>query len=206
MNWEDKWIAWAAELQSIAQAGLFYGRDVFDKERYARIREISAEMMAAKTQLPIETVKHLFCADSGYQTPKIDTRAAVFEEEKILLVKEKSGKWALPGGWCEFNMSPTENTVKEAKEEAGISVSVEKLIAVQSRSKHNEPPYPYEVVKLFYLCKNLGGSFAQNSETLGAAYFARNELPETANEKTTKAQIEMCFAAASATDWRVLFD
>ena len=111
----DKLTEYAAELQSLAQAGLFYGKDVYDRERYARIRDIAAEIMAMKTELPLGTVKDLFCSDYGYQTPKVDTRAAIFRDNKILLVHEKNGTWSLPGGWCEFNMSPAENAVKEVR-------------------------------------------------------------------------------------------
>lgn len=108
----DKITGYAVELQSLAQAGLHYGKDVYDRERYERIREIAAEMIALKTELPLETVRTLFCSDYGYQTPKVDTRAAVFRDGKILLVHEADGRWSLPGGWCEVTMSPVDNTVK----------------------------------------------------------------------------------------------
>ena len=101
----DIWLKWAIELQSLAQAGLTYGKDVYDKERYERIREISAEMVSSMADLPVEKVKDLFCNETGYQTPKLDTRAAVFEEGKILLVQENNGKWSLPGGWVDVNVS-----------------------------------------------------------------------------------------------------
>ena len=94
----EKWLNWAIELQALAQAGLFYGRDVYDIERFQRIRDIAAEMLADRTELPPDTVRGLFCNETGYQTPKIDTRAAVFRDGKILLVQEKDGLWALPGG------------------------------------------------------------------------------------------------------------
>ena len=169
---QDKLIKYAVELQSIAQAGLFYGKDVYDRERYERIREISAEMIADKTELPLDTVKGLFCSDYGYQTPKIDTRAAIFRDGKILLVHESNGAWSLPGGWCEVDMSPVANTVKEAKEEAGRDIVVKSVIAVQDRSLHNQPLYAYGVVKIFYLCEELGGEFCENSKTVGVGYFA----------------------------------
>lgn len=95
---KEQWLEWAIELQSLAQAGLTYGKDIFDRERYERIREISAEIMAYKTDIPVQKVKDLFCNETGYQTPKLDTRAAIFQNGKILLVKENSGKWSLPGG------------------------------------------------------------------------------------------------------------
>lgn len=171
----DQIIEWAKELQSLAQAGLFYGRDIYDKERYQRIREISAEMMLTRADIPVEKIKGLFCSDEGYQTPKLDTRAAIFSDEKILLVCEK-GKWSLPGGWCEFNLSPADNIVKETKEEAGLDVRVEKVIAIQDRDKHNPPPYAYGVVKIFYLCKALGGKFTKNIETSESGFFQKTSF------------------------------
>lgn len=153
----DKWTTWAVELQSLAQAGLTYGHDVYDLERYTRIREIAAEMMAEKTDLPVEKVRSLFCNETGYQTPKVDTRAAVFQDGKILLVHEKNGTWSLPGGWCDVNQTIGENTEKETLEEAGFRVHAERLIAVQDRNKHNEPPYAYGIVKVFLLCELVSG-------------------------------------------------
>lgn len=202
----DRLIEWAKELQSIAQAGLWYGHDDFDKERYQRIRDISAEMMAERTELPIDKVKDLFCDEIGYQTPKVDTRAAIFKEGKILLVCERSGKWSLPGGWCDYNLSPADNTVKEAKEEAGLDVEIEKLIAVQDREKHNEPQYAYKVVKIFFQCKAISGEFNRNIETSDSRYFSENELPALAEEKVNEEQIRMCFDAYENDHWSAQFD
>ena len=192
---EDQIIQWAAELQSLAQAGLYYGKDVFDRERYARIREISAQMMAERLDCPAEKVTDWYCADVGYQTPKVDTRAAVFQNGKLLLVKERDGLWSLPGGWCEFNLSPMENVVKETKEEAGLDVVPVRLIAAQDRAKHNQPAYPYGVVKLFYLCEPKGGTFLPNAETTARDWFAPDALPPLCAAKCTAEQIALCFEA-----------
>ena len=206
MKQEEFWINWAVELQSLAQAGLFYGKDVFDRERYTRIREIAAEMLAHMSQIPVETVTGLFCNEVGYQTPKIDTRAAIFRDGKILLVKEKDGRWSLPGGWCDVNTSVGENACKEVKEEAGLDVVPEKVIAVQDRAKHNLPRYAYGVCKIFVQCRLIGGAFTENSETTEAKYFAPEELPELAGEKNTAQQIQMCFDACQAENWKTLLD
>ena len=139
MNQNEKWLQWAVELQSLAQAGLFYGKDNFDIERYERIREIAAEMISHKSEIPPDKVKDLFCNETGYQTPKLDTRAAIFKDDKILLVKEKNGTWSLPGGWVDVDTSVKENTIKEVKEEAGLDVTADMVIAVQDREKHNLP-------------------------------------------------------------------
>ena len=206
MDTNEKWLQWAVELQSIAQAGLHYGRDVFDRERYARIRDIAAEMVSRQSELPLEKVKELFCCETGYQTPKLDTRAAVFRDGKILLVQENNGAWALPGGWVDVDRSVKENTVKEVKEEAGLDVSADMVIAVQDREKHNRPVYAYKVCKVFVLCSLLGGEFAPNSETVASGYFSLDELPPLAEEKNNAEQIAMCFEAYRAEHWTTLFD
>lgn len=207
MDRNEKWLQWAIELQSLAQAGLTYGKDVYDKERYERIREISAEILSNMSDIPTETVKNLFCNETGYQTPKLDTRAAIFSEGKILLVCENNGKWSLPGGWCDVNVSVGENTVKEVKEESGLDVKAVSIIAIQDRAKHNLPLYAYGICKVFVLCDLVGGCFRENIETTGFAYFSENELPELATEKNNEEQIRMCFEAYRAGDaWKTLFD
>lgn len=206
MDADKRWLAWAVELQSLAQAGLTYGKDGFDLERYARIREISAEILAHMTQLPVEKVTGLFCNETGYQTPKLDTRAAVFQDGKILLVRERDGRWALPGGWCDVNVSVGENTVKEVKEEAGLDVIPWRIIAVQDRAKHNLPVYAYGVCKIFVQCDAAGGQFTPNLETTEARYFLPDQLPPLAEEKNTPAQFALCFEAYRSDTWATHFD
>lgn len=202
----QKWLEWAIELQALAQAGLTYGKDIYDRERYTRIREIAAEMVAHQAEMPFEKVQNLFCNETGYQTPKLDTRAAIFQGDKILLVQEANGAWALPGGWVEVNLSIKENTIKEVKEEAGLNVTADKIIAVQDRSKHNLPLYAYGVCKIFVLCTAISGQFQPNAETTQSGYFAENELPTLATEKNNSEQIHMCFAAHRGKNWCTVFD
>lgn len=203
---KERWLDWAVELQSLAQAGLTYGKDEYDRERYQRIREIAAEIIAHKTELSLEKVKDLFCGETGYQTPKLDTRAAVFKDGKILLVREKNGTWSLPGGWVEVNLSVRENTVKEVKEEAGLDVTADRIIAVQDRNRHNLPAYAYGICKIFVLCTEVGGEFQENIETTESAYFPEDQLPRLAEEKNNAEQIAMCFRAWRDPDWVPLFD
>lgn len=183
-----------------------YSKDCYDIERFERIREIAAEMVAYKTEIPLNKVKDLFCNETGFQTPKIDTRAAIFKENKILLVKETSGTWSLPGGWCDVMESVKSNTEKEVWEEAGLKAEAVKLIAIQDRNKHNVPPYAYGIMKVFFLCIVSGGEFQENIETTASEYFALDELPELSLEKNTKEQIQMCFEAYADPNWKVVFD
>ena len=206
MNTNNLCVEWAVELQALAQAGLTYCKDVYDIERYERIREISAEMMSEISDIPLKKVKELFCSEQGYQTPKLETRAAIFENGKILLVRENDGRWALPGGWCDVNVSVGENTVKEAREESGLDVAADRIIAIQDRAKHNLPAYAYGICKVFVQCTAIGGQFEKNSETTASDYFSENDLPELATEKTTEEQIKMCFDAYRSKHWVCLFD
>ena len=203
----EKWLKWAIEIQSLAQAGLEYTNNVYDIERYERLREISAEMIAEKTDLNIDKVKNLFCNETGYQTPKIDTRAVIFKDNKILLVHENNRTWSLPGGWCDVLESIKSNTEKEVKEETGLNVRAIKVIAIQDRNKHNKPIYAYGVCKVFVLCDIIDGEFIKNIETTEIEYFALDNIPNNlAEEKTNKEQIEMCFEAYNDKNWETQFD
>ena len=203
---QPQWLEWAKELQFLAQTGLTYSKDVFDIERFERIREISAEIISAQSELSLEKVKDLFCNETGFQTPKLDTRAAIFKEDKILLVKERNGTWSLPGGWVDVNQTVKSDTEKEVEEEAGLKVEATRIIAVQDRNMHNVPPYAYNVCKVFVLCEILSGHFQPNIETTESDYFRLEELPLLAEEKNNEEQIKMCFSAYHDKNWQVLFE
>ena len=203
----EKWLKWAIEIQSLAQAGLAYTDNVYDIERYERLREISAEMIKEKSNISLDKVNNLFCNETGYQTPKIDTRAVIFKDDKILLTHENNGTWSLPGGWCDVLESVASNTIKEVKEETGLDVETIKIIAVQDRNKHNKPIYAYGVCKIFVLCNVIGGEFIENIETTEIKYFSLDEIPNNlAEEKTNNEQIEMCFKAYKDEKWQTQFD
>lgn len=202
----EPWLCWAIEIQSLAQNGLAYSKNIYDLERYERLRSISAEMLSYKTAIPLEKVKNLFCYEEGYQTPKLDTRAAIFQQDKILLVQENDGMWSLPGGWVDVLETIYSNTIKEVKEEAGLDVQPEFIIAIHDQHKHNYPLFAYRVLKTFVMCKQLGGKFRANSETLAADYFTLENLPVINTEKNTQAQIEMCFQAYNSEHWQTQFD
>lgn len=203
----NSWMDLAMRVQSIAQAGLAYGKNEYDLERYEELRDIAAQMVAINTDIPVEIVKMHFCNEDGYQTPKVDTRAVIFQDGKILLVHEKNGTWALPGGWCDVDQSIVSNIEKETKEEAGLEVKADQVIAVQDWRKHNKCNLPYGVVKIFVQCNVIGGNFQENIETTESKYFTKEELPENlAVEKVTKEQIRMCFEAYESDSWKTLLD
>lgn len=203
---ELPWLKWAMELQFIAQAGITYSKDPFDLERFQRLRDISAEIVNLKSGIDIDQVKNIFCNETGFQTPKLDTRAAIFKEGKILLVKEKDGTWSLPGGWVDVNQTIRSNTIKEVKEEAGLDVFPSRLIAVQDRNMHNTPVFAYGVCKVFVLCEIIDGEFTENIETSESSFFSFDKLPPLSVDRNTLSQIELCFKAYKDPQWKVVFD
>ena len=204
----DVWKKWAQELQFLSQCSLAYSKDKFDRERSERIREIACEMLSFKYDIPIEKVKLDFAGELGYQTPKVETRAAVIKDNKILLVKEQlDGKWALPGGYQDVNRSIKENAIKEASEEAGAVVNPVKIIAVLDYNRHHHVNFPFGMVKVFVLCEYVSHSFVENTETLGAEFYSLDELPELSTTRTTKKQLEMCFDCYNNIEnWETIFD
>ncbi len=206
MDMNNDWLTWARELQSLAQNGLAYTINDYDRERFERIRQIAAEMVAGGTGLPLEQVTDLFCNETGYQTPKLDTRAAIVEEGRILLVQEADGRWALPGGWVDADLTIAENAAKETLEEAGLQVQPWRLVAVHDRGRRNPGLSPWGIQKAFVLCRWLGGQFQPNVETIASGWFAQDDLPNLALSKTTTEQIALCIQAAGAEHWETVFD
>ena len=205
---DDVWKQWAQELQFLAQCSLAYSKDKFDRERSERIREIACEMLSFKYDLPLEKIKMDFAGEIGYQTPKVETRAAVIKDNKILLVKEQfDGKWALPGGYQDVNMSIRENVIKESSEEAGAVVNPIKVVAVLDYNRHHHVNFPLGMVKIFVLCEYINHSFNENTETLGAEFYSLDDLPELSITRTTKKQLEMCFECyKDPENWDTIFD
>lgn len=205
---DRKWVAWAKELQAIAQCGLTYARDPFDLERYTRIRAISAEILEGYTDLPLEQLTNLFCGEHGYQTPKVTTRAVLFVEGKVLLVRERGELWNLPGGWCDENQTVRANTEKELWEESGIRGRATRLVAVQDRNLRNYPPHILNMTNHLVLCEPVGeiGPFQPNLETQERGFFELDHLPPLDTRRTTEEQIRLCWQAHEAETWETQID
>ncbi|MET1122539.1 NUDIX hydrolase [Priestia megaterium] len=191
---EHKWLDWAKQLQSIAQAGLAYSKDIYDVERFELIRDISVEMLSQQTGMEITVIKNLFASETGYATPKVDIRAVIFKDNKILMVKENSdGSWSLPGGWADIGLTPSEVAVKEVKEESGFDVKAVKLLAVMDMKCHPHPPSPFHIYKMFIQCEIIGGQPMKGVETSAVEFFVENKLPPLSIARNTQTQIEMIF-------------
>ncbi len=181
MTAEPDWLTWTRELQAIAQTGLAFVRNPYDRERYETLRSLASRMMAAHTATPAERIEALFENETGYATPKVDVRGAVFDHRnRLLLVRELAdgGRWTLPGGWADVNLTATENVVKEVREESGFDVRVRKLAAVWDRTRQGHSVSVFSCCKLFYVCDVVGGAAATGSETSEVGWFSEGELPD----------------------------
>ncbi len=207
MGYGLKWLEYAKKLQAIAQSGIEYSKDKYDIERFEAIRNISIDIMSNYTDIDHTKVKELFASETGYQTPKIDIRAAAFKDNLILLVKEKlDEKWSLPGGWADIDYSLKENVIRECMEEAGARVEPKRLIAILDRKKNYVIPAPYSIYKIFIECDCLNCCFEKNIETSRANFFSMDNLPPLSPTRITEEQIEMCFKARKEKCYQAIFD
>ncbi|EPJ83058.1 MULTISPECIES: NUDIX hydrolase N-terminal domain-containing protein [Pseudomonas] len=191
---DDPGMASIRTLIGIAQTGLAYAKDPYDIERYHQLLETAQTLLVEQpSPLTSQLLKNLV-ADSGYATPKMDIRAAVFDSERILLVKEvEDGLWSLPGGWADINHSPAQVAAKEVLEETGLRVSPRKLVAFTDRRLHPHPPMLLHVYKAFFLCELSGGTLRPSLETPDVGFFDEHNLPELSTARVTHEQIAMMY-------------
>lgn len=182
-------------IQALAEIGLHYCETPYDKERYEELQEISLQLLAQITDVPIKKIVPVIEEKNGYKTPKVDVRAVVFNEnDEILLIQEKVDNcWAMPGGWSDISFSPGEVAEKECFEEAGLKVKATRLLAIMDKQKQNMPPAFEYVYKIFLLCEKLDNNISIGSETINVGWFRENEIPELSLPRNTNEQIKMMF-------------
>ena len=193
---DPDWLALARELQALAQIGLTFTENPYDVERYEQLQTAVAKMLAHGFSVDPSDVQDVFKELRGYVTPQVDVRGAIFRGDSVLLVQEKSdGKWTMPGGFCDVNMSSAENVVKEIREEATVDATVRKLIGVYDKRKHlpNESRQYRHIYKIFYQCEIVSGEPSPGMETQGAEFFSVGTLPELSTGRITEGQIQEAY-------------
>jgi ADP-ribose pyrophosphatase YjhB (NUDIX family) len=196
-----RWADWASRLNAIAQNGLTFSHDPFDIERYASVRNIAAEIMAAHTGVETTVVRDFFAREEGYATPKVDVRGVVFRDGTLLFVKEPDdGSWSLPGGWADVGESPSEAVVREVFEESGYTTHAVKLLALYDRNKHAHPPFPHHAYKLFIRCE-LSSQVPAGSGETEARFFEEDAIPELSVARVTVEQIARLFEHYRHPEW-----
>jgi ADP-ribose pyrophosphatase YjhB (NUDIX family) len=195
MTHEPRWLSIARELRAIAQTGLTFTADGFDRRRYERVRELAALLLAQGSAADFDSLLELMRQEKGYATPKVDVRGAAFIDGRILMVRELSdGMWTLPGGWADVNQSAGECVAREIAEESGFTARVLKLAAVYDYQKSGHPPRHIDsIYKMFFLCEITGGAARSSDETSEVDFFSRDNLPPLSLGRTTAAQIERMF-------------
>lgn len=202
-----RWLEWAREIQAIAQTGLHYSADEYNRERYNRLMEIAAEMVSSHTHLDSAVVEEMFRKPIGYATPRVDVRAAVFRGDKILLVQEKSDNgWTMPGGWADVGDVPSQAAERETWEESGFRVRAERLIGVYDANRTGSLEL-FHAYKLVFLCRLLEGEARPSFETSRVAFFAEDEIPaQLSGERTLPRHIKDAFRFLEKPDKAAVFD
>jgi ADP-ribose pyrophosphatase YjhB (NUDIX family) len=187
-------LEWARKVQAIAQNGLSFSKDPFDRERYQQLQELATQVLHTELGAPLEQSASFWAAQHGYATPKVDVRGAVFVDERVLLVRERSdGGWTLPGGWVDVNDAPAAAVEREIFEESGYRARAVKLAALVDKNRHPHPPGLHHIYKLMFLCELTGGSAATSAETDAVDFFALDALPPLSTGRILASQIERLY-------------
>lgn len=203
----DHWLTIAKKINSIAQAGLTFTKDEFDKERYLELQQLSIEILNNITDIDTQKLDFVFNRDIGYQTPKVGVRAVVFREDKILMVKERmDNKWCLPGGYADTGMTPSEIVMNEVKEESGYDVKPIRILGLIDYNKHQSKPFPFDLYQLFMECEITGGEAKIGIETSDVGFFSIDNLPELSVRRVTKEQIIKMFELYRNKELEPIFD
>lgn len=180
-----RWLDWSREIQALAQTGLAFTKSHYERLSFARLSDIAAEILAEHSQLRLETIRRVFSLEPGYATPKVDVRAAVVSQGKILLVQEKTdGKWAMPGGWADVGDRPSETAVRETWEESGYEVRAVRLIGAFDANRGHRTSMYFHAVKLVFLCDLIGGEARTSPEISDVRFFHFDNLPELSQQRT----------------------
>lgn len=200
-------LEWAREIQALAQTGHHYAQDQYQKDRCSRLMEIAAEMMASHCDMEPPALIRTFQAQVGYATPKIDVRAAVFRENRLLLVRERiDGGWTMPGGWADVGDIPSEAAERETWEESGFRVRTRRLAGVYDANRA-QPLELFHAFKIVFLCDIVDGRERPSSETSDVAFFAADEIPKNlSGERTAPRHIKDAFALLSEPERPAVFD
>jgi ADP-ribose pyrophosphatase YjhB (NUDIX family) len=182
-------------IKALAETGLLYAQNDYDKERYQELHEISFRLLAAVSGRKVADLKLHLPLSKDYPTAKVDIRGLVLAPgDKVLLVKESAdGKWSLPGGWADVGFTPSEVIAREIREETGLEVSVRQLLAVFDKRKHPHPPQPFYVYKMVFLCEATSVEIQKGFDVLDVQYFPIDTLPELSEDRILTSQIRLLY-------------
>lgn len=177
MSFADEIYQIADELRAIANLGLHYAEISYDEERYGRVLSLSARLIAALEQRSEDEVLALYREDLGHVSPYAGADAAVFRDDKILLIKrEDNGLWAMPGGLVEVGETLAEAAVRECREESGVSGRATRLLGIFDSRLLNSQTKSH-LYHFTFLVESDDEPIA-GPETTDVGYFSEDALPE----------------------------
>ena len=201
------WLAWAREIQALAQTGLAYSESEYATQRYQRLMEIAAEIIHSHAGLAVGPLLESFVAQPGYATPKVDVRGAVLQGGRILLVQERSdGRWCMPGGWADVGDLPSAVVVREVWEESGFQVAPRKVLGVYDANRSGTPLEFYHAYKVIFLCELEGGNARPSDETSDVDFFSFDNLPPLSANRTNERHLAEVQAHLQDPDRPAAFD
>lgn len=108
--------------------------------------------------------------------------AAVFDgSDRLLLLRHaETGRWVLPGGAVEPDEHPADAAVRETREETGLLVEPEAVVAVCGGPAHHQRYRngdEVSYVTTVFRCRFLGGRLQRDGhEALELRWFSRGEV------------------------------
>jgi ADP-ribose pyrophosphatase YjhB (NUDIX family) len=190
----ERWVELARQLHALARTGLHFSSNEYDRDRYAEIERIATELLAGDRPADLAVLTALLAGEKGYVTPKVEVRAGIFSERRVLLVRERlDGLWTLPGGWADVNETPSEAVLKEIEQESGFRARIVKLAGLYDRRRHHPGESLFHSWKAFFVCRIVGGEARGSYETDAVEFFDLDALPPMSLGRSTPRQVQRMY-------------
>lgn len=182
---EHDLVRWSEALAGIARTGLGFTESLYERERFEEVLAVAADIRAAAglgfdvDDTVEEWLRTVGKGVPGYVTPKVAVGAVVGNDkgEILLMQRADSGVWLYPTGWADVGYSASEVAVKEVREETGIEIEVQRLIAVLDGIRLGFTRVP--LYSLVFQCRAIGGELkAHPLECTDVGWFSHDHLPE----------------------------
>ena len=173
------------------------------------MKDINMQILNIISENSMEELCSFYLPAKEYPTPKVDIRGVLLNEQgQILMVEEKldPGKWSIPGGWADIGFTPSEVIKKEMKEETGLDVEVERVLAVYDKKCHPHPQEAFYTYKIVFLCRKISGELRNTFDIDDVKFFDIDNLPPLSEARIVKLQIEQLYYLAKDDIKDVYFD
>jgi 8-oxo-dGTP diphosphatase len=116
--------------------------------------------------------------DRGKHLPRVTVDAWIEDAKgRVLLVRRGrppfEGRWALPGGFCEWGETTEESCAREAREETGVRVRVGRVLGVYSDPKRDPRGH---TISVLYEAWPIDGTVKGGDDAADARWFTSSEV------------------------------